>query len=115
MQTILITGGAGFIGGNFVHYWAQANPGDSMVVLDAATGATAATIELPARPGVGFYSSPVSAGGAVWIGHQSGVVTRDLLLTPEEQTLIGQAHDLYRLLANINVRRRVYMECSCQY
>lgn len=45
-----------------------------VTVLDAATGASAATIELPARPGVGFYSSPVSAAGTVWIGHQSGVM-----------------------------------------
>jgi dTDP-glucose 4,6-dehydratase len=34
---LLVTGGAGFIGANFVHYWLQAHPGDRLVVLDALT------------------------------------------------------------------------------
>lgn len=34
---ILITGGAGFIGSNFVHYWLQAHPTDHITVLDALT------------------------------------------------------------------------------
>ncbi|MDF1836060.1 MAG: GDP-mannose 4,6-dehydratase, partial [Alteraurantiacibacter sp. bin_em_oilr2.035] len=37
MANLLITGGAGFIGGNFVHYWAQNHPDDTMVVLDCLT------------------------------------------------------------------------------
>ena len=34
---ILVTGGAGFIGGNFVHYQLQNHPEDSIVCLDALT------------------------------------------------------------------------------
>lgn len=34
---ILITGGAGFIGSNFVHHWCQTYPEDRVVVLDALT------------------------------------------------------------------------------
>lgn len=34
---ILITGGAGFIGSNFVHYWAEQHPEDSIIVFDALT------------------------------------------------------------------------------
>ncbi len=37
MARLLVTGGAGFIGANFVHYWEAAHPGDSIVVLDALT------------------------------------------------------------------------------
>jgi dTDP-glucose 4,6-dehydratase len=33
----LVTGGAGFIGANFVHYWLKRHPGDRVVVLDALT------------------------------------------------------------------------------
>jgi len=37
MASLLITGGAGFIGTNFVHYWSARHPGDQLVVLDALT------------------------------------------------------------------------------
>ncbi len=34
---LLITGGAGFIGSNFVQYWLKRHPGDSVTVLDKLT------------------------------------------------------------------------------
>src|SRR5690349_9359349 len=37
MRRLLITGGAGFIGANFVHYWHARHPNDAIVVLDALT------------------------------------------------------------------------------
>ena len=37
MTNLLVTGGAGFIGANFVHYWRQNHPQDGVVVLDALT------------------------------------------------------------------------------
>ncbi|MCX2802178.1 dTDP-glucose 4,6-dehydratase [Microbulbifer thermotolerans] len=37
MSSLLVTGGAGFIGANFVHYWMQNYPEDKVVVLDALT------------------------------------------------------------------------------
>ena len=37
MRSILVTGGAGFIGANFVHYWLAHHPQDRVVVLDALT------------------------------------------------------------------------------
>jgi len=37
MPTHLITGGAGFIGANFVHHWRKVRPADRIVVLDALT------------------------------------------------------------------------------
>lgn len=36
-MTILVTGGAGFIGSNFVYHWRKVHPGDRIVVLDALT------------------------------------------------------------------------------
>ncbi|MPW28744.1 dTDP-glucose 4,6-dehydratase [Agarivorans sp. B2Z047] len=36
-KSLLVTGGAGFIGVNFVHYWLANNPQDKVVVLDALT------------------------------------------------------------------------------
>lgn len=37
MRRVLITGGAGFIGTNFVHHWIERHPDDRVVVLDALT------------------------------------------------------------------------------
>ena len=37
MRKLLVTGGAGFIGANFVHYWLANHPADRVVVLDALT------------------------------------------------------------------------------
>ncbi len=37
MRKLLVTGGAGFIGANFVHYWADKHPQDQLVALDALT------------------------------------------------------------------------------
>jgi dTDP-glucose 4,6-dehydratase len=37
MRRLLITGGAGFIGANFVQYWARKYPRHRLVVLDALT------------------------------------------------------------------------------
>ncbi len=37
MKNLLVTGGAGFIGTNFVYYWLNKYPEDHMVVLDALT------------------------------------------------------------------------------
>lgn len=37
MANLLVTGAAGFIGANFLHYWHESNPDDTVVVLDALT------------------------------------------------------------------------------
>ncbi|MGA9367371.1 MAG: dTDP-glucose 4,6-dehydratase [Steroidobacteraceae bacterium] len=37
MPRLLVTGGAGFIGANFVHYWLQSHAGERVIVLDALT------------------------------------------------------------------------------
>ncbi len=36
-KSLMVTGGAGFIGANFVHYWLQAYPQDKILVVDALT------------------------------------------------------------------------------
>ncbi|KUK79926.1 MAG: dTDP-glucose 4,6-dehydratase [Microgenomates bacterium 39_7] len=36
-QTLLVTGGAGFIGSNFIHYWLEHHPKDKLINLDLLT------------------------------------------------------------------------------
>ncbi len=36
-QRLLVTGGAGFIGSNFIHYWLKHHPEDTVINLDALT------------------------------------------------------------------------------
>jgi dTDP-glucose 4,6-dehydratase len=61
MARLLITGGAGFIGSNFVHYWLAQQPGNRVVVLDALTYAgNMANLELAAhRPEFRFVHGNV--------------------------------------------------------
>lgn len=37
MATIIVTGGAGFIGGNFIHYYLNAHPEDRVICIDKLT------------------------------------------------------------------------------
>jgi dTDP-glucose 4,6-dehydratase len=65
MTNLLVTGGAGFIGANFVHYWLAAHPGDRVVVLDALTYAgNLASLE-PSRgsPGLVFVHGDIRTPG----------------------------------------------------
>jgi dTDP-glucose 4,6-dehydratase len=49
MKKLLVTGGAGFIGSNFVHFWLRRHPTDPVFVLDALTYAGNLTNLEPVR------------------------------------------------------------------
>lgn len=61
MKRLLITGGAGFIGANFVRYWRTTYPQDHVVVLDALTyaGNRANLAELENPGGVLFVQGTI--------------------------------------------------------
>ncbi|MGD2118974.1 MAG: dTDP-glucose 4,6-dehydratase [Chromatiales bacterium] len=56
MANLLVTGAAGFIGANFVHYWFEHHPGDRLVALDKLTyaGNRANLDAVTDRPGFEF-------------------------------------------------------------
>lgn len=61
MSNLLVTGGAGFIGANFVYYWLEHHPDDHLIVLDALTyagnlGSLSSVIQ---RPGLTFVHGDI--------------------------------------------------------
>ena len=61
MSRLLVTGGAGFIGANFVHHWLHHHPGDRLVVVDALTyaGNLANLAPIRARPEFRFVHADI--------------------------------------------------------
>jgi dTDP-glucose 4,6-dehydratase len=58
MPSILVTGAAGFIGTNFVHYWREQHPDDGVVALDALTYAGVRE-NVDGLPGVSFVEADI--------------------------------------------------------
>ncbi len=60
-MTILVTGGAGFIGSNFVYYLLQNHPGDRVICVDCLTYAgNLSTLEAAMKdPGFAFYKTNI--------------------------------------------------------
>lgn len=61
MKKLLVTGGAGFIGANFAHYWLHEYGGDKLVVLDALTyaGNVASLDSLKSNPDFSFVHGDI--------------------------------------------------------
>ena len=60
-KNLLVTGGAGFIGANYVLYWLENNPRDKVVVLDALTyaGNRASLAEVEINPNFVFVHGDI--------------------------------------------------------
>jgi dTDP-glucose 4,6-dehydratase len=60
-KSLLVTGAAGFIGANFVHYWSRHHPADRLVAYDALTyaGNLASLAGLQGRPNFNFVHADI--------------------------------------------------------
>jgi dTDP-glucose 4,6-dehydratase len=67
VRRLLVTGGAGFIGSNFVHYWLREHPADRVVVLDALTyaGSRASLASAQDNPQFRFVHGDIRHGSLV--------------------------------------------------
>jgi dTDP-glucose 4,6-dehydratase len=67
VASLLVTGGAGFIGANFVHYWLRRHPEDRLVVLDALTyaGNLASLAPAERHPSFAFVRGDIRTPGLV--------------------------------------------------
>src|SRR5262245_53507536 len=61
MRRLLVTGGAGFIGSNFVHHWLRGHSDDRVVVLDALTyaGNRSNLVRVEAHSGFRFVEGDI--------------------------------------------------------
>lgn len=61
-RTLLVTGGAGFIGSNFIHYWLEHYPNDKIINLDALTyaGNKANLLDIASKPNYVFVSGSIT-------------------------------------------------------
>ena len=62
MSKLLVTGGAGFIGANFVHYWLKNYPSDTVVVIDTLTyaGNIASLAPVGSNPNFHFVQGDIN-------------------------------------------------------
>ncbi len=60
-MTVLVTGGAGFIGANFIFYWLRTHPGDRVVCVDRLTyaGNLSTLTEVLERPELRFVRADI--------------------------------------------------------
>ena len=67
MRRLLVTGGAGFIGSNFIRYWIARHPEDRVVNLDALTyaGNPENLADIEAAPGYRFEHGDIADGVCV--------------------------------------------------
>ncbi len=67
MPRLLVTGGAGFIGSNFVQYWLTQHPGERVVVFDALTyaGNLASLKPIAGRPEFRFIHGDICDTGVI--------------------------------------------------
>ena len=81
---VVITGGAGFIGSNLVHYWTRQHPDDSVTVVDALTyaGRRESLADLEGRRGFEFRVADIADPGAM----QDAVRGVDLVLNLAAET-----------------------------
>lgn len=94
MRTILVTGGAGFIGSNLVYYLAEKYPDDRIVVLDALTYAGSID-NLPK----GMFSDQ-NPRLRFWYGNVCNAALVD--------TLVEEADVVIHLAAETHVTRSIY-------
>ena len=62
MRRLLVTGGAGFIGSNFIRYWMRRHAGDRVINLDALTyaGNLESLAEVESEPGYRFVHGDIT-------------------------------------------------------
>jgi dTDP-glucose 4,6-dehydratase len=94
VPNLLVTGGAGFIGSNFVQHWIAAHPGDRVVVLDALTyaGNLASLAPVHDRPELVFVHGDIRTPGlaaALLREHEITIVVHFAAESHVDRSILG--------------------------
>ena len=109
-MSILVTGGAGFIGGNFVHYMLREHPEDEILCVDALTyaGNMETLAPVMGNPHFKFIKADIADREAIY-----GIFEQEkpdvIVLDPPRDGIHPKA--LPKIL-NYGVERIVYISCK---
>ncbi|MGC8667941.1 MAG: dTDP-glucose 4,6-dehydratase [Chthonomonadales bacterium] len=108
MSTVLVTGGAGFIGSHFVQHWLERHPGDRVVVLDALTyaGNLANLAHAQLSPQFRFYpgliQDPVAVRG-IFQAEKPQFIVNFAAMTHNDRSLLDPAGFIQTNTAGVNI------------
>lgn len=118
-RRLLVTGGAGFIGANFIHYWLSRHPGDHLVVLDALTyaGNLASLQPVLSHPRLTFVhgdiATPGLAEGLLW-EHELTTIVHLAAESHVDRSIVGPEPFLHTNVIGTHVllqaARKVWLE-----
>ncbi len=98
-MNLLITGGAGFIGSNFVHHWVKYRPHDTIVVLDKLTYAGREENLAPVKNKITFIKGDICDAEAV----AKAMVGADVVVHFAAETHVDRSIEGPALFLNTNV------------
>lgn len=99
---ILVTGGAGFIGSNFIHYWLKKYPGDQVINVDALkyAGNLENLKDIENNPNYSFVKADISKINELEAAFKNGV---DIVVNFAAQTHVDRSlYDPYEFI-NTNI------------
>lgn len=112
MATVLITGGAGFIGSNFIHYLLEVEPEVRVINFDALTyaGNLANVADVAADPRYRFVRGDVAEREQVWEAMRLGVT--DIIHLAAESHVDRSIHDASPFVRTNVVGTQVLLEAA---
>ncbi len=113
---VLVTGGAGFVGGNFIHYWLREHPEDEMICVDCLTYAGDMETLEPVRGNLNFtfYKTDITdrdGMDAVFAAERPDVVVNFAAESQVDRSI----NDPGRFLHTNVIGTQVLMDASLRY
>lgn len=112
---ILVTGGAGFIGSNFIHYWLKKYPKDQVINLDALkyAGNLENLKDIEKNPNYSFFKADISKYSEIEPIFKSGI---DIIVNFAAQSHVDRSlYDPYEFINTNIIGTKNLLELSTKY